>query len=329
MKFEMLDSQPVVTDGLVAAEDVKVVADKDGSTLVLPRNALEYVEATTRNRMRPGRFRSLFAIDNDVPEWADSVVYGVNDGYAQFSHGKEDLSRMHGAEVDHKEVTYRVRDFWSSYQYTRQELLKAARLPEWNLPVDRAVQVFMAAEKKLENIAMGVDAEATQLQMLGLTTLTGLTPAIAVTKTTSGTAWADDTPVQEMLADLVLLEQACVNGSKQTSEPDTIILPLEQTQRMQRVRNPQTDSTFFELAPRQLNSVRRIVGVHQLNGTGTAYCYNSADQEVLKMVIGVETREMAVQSHPYGFGGSRTPVMFSTGGLISKFPTAIAKMENI
>lgn len=329
MKFEMLETPPMAQDGLVETTGDLNIATDAGTTLVLPRNALEYVEAESRNRMRPGKFRTLFSIDSSAPEWADTITYGINDGYAQFSQGKEDLSRMHGAEVDRQEFSYRVRDFWSSYSYTRQELIKAAQLPGFNLPVERAAQVFQAAEAKLENISAGVDAESTALSMLGLETLTGLTAATAATKTTGGTAWDILAPINEMISDLVALEQACVNGSKETSLPDTILVGLDLAQLMQKVRNPQTDRTMRELAPLQMNHVRRIVGWHKLSGTGNAYCYNSQDQEVLKMVLPMETREMSVQSHPYGFGGSRTPVMFSTGGLITKFPSAIAKMTGL
>lgn len=322
--FEIVEhgAQPTSLSGQEVSLDGIRVVDA-GETLVVPRNALEHVQQSIYTRYRPSIFRSFMQVDNSIPAWADSVVYGKFRGYAQWQPGKEDGTTMPGSAIERTEGTFRPFDFYSSFGYTRQEILKTARTGV-SLPTEYAKFVMMGAEQTLEDIAY---QGRTDLPIGGLADITGTTTATPSTKTGGGTAWTVATAtLSEILTDLIALTQGVVNGSKQNSTGNLILMPLERLQHLETLFNSSTDSFLLDVARRALTGVR-LVGWFKLNGTGTAYCYDSQDSEVLSMVIPVEPMQMTPLMQP--FGGVRVPVMMSTAGVISKFPAAIAKMENI
>jgi hypothetical protein len=337
IEFEMVEAGAAPSDkhnagiSIVSPEAARLILGQDsmraadaGETLVTVTNALEYIQERTYNRYRPGRFRDFLRVTRDVPEWADQVKYEVYGGYAQWQPGKEDGASMPGAEIFKTDQFFKVKDFWSSYHYTRKELLQAAKAGI-QLQEGRSQAVFRGAEQTLEEIAANGHAGT---GLGGLRGITGFTVATARAKTGGGTTWVSATqPGYEWIDDMITLEQAVVNGSKETSTPDTAIIPLARLQMLQAQRNTTTDRRMISLLFENLTYIKRVIGWSKLDTTGEAYAFDSQDEEVLQYVIPVEPRQMDPLVQP--MGSVRIPCMMTVGGVISKMPKGLAKMTGI
>jgi hypothetical protein len=293
-----------------------------GETLITARNALQHVQEQTYNRYRPTKFRTFFNVTADVPEWADEVVYEIFSGYAKWEPGKEDGTTFPGAEINKAEGRFKVKDFWSSYGYTRLELLKAARTGT-PLQQGRANVVFQGGEQTLDEISFNGHSGT---GLGGIRGLTGVTAVVSSTKTTSGTVWQATTPLYELINDLLLMRQGVRNGSKETSECNFILLPQDRMDLLEVMRNTTTDRRALALIAETLSGVT-LAGATKLNGTGEMYGYDRLDQEVLQMVIPIEPKQEDPLLSP--MGAVRIPCMFSAGGIVSKMPKAVGKMTGI
>jgi len=329
VEFQILDRGEVPAEAnsgisiFNTAEAHRILGLDAGETLVTATNALQHVQQESYNRYRPSQFRTIMAVSSDVPEWADNVKYEIYAGYARWEPGKEDGTTAPGAEIVKSEAFFKVKDFWSSYGYTRREIMLAAKVGA-PLITGRANVVMQGAEQTLEDICANGHAGT---GLGGLRGLTGFTVATARAKTGGGTAWLITQPGYEWIDDLLTLEQAVVNGSKQTSAATVIVLPLAKLQLLQAQRNAATDRRTYVLALEALQTAKTLIGWAKLDGTGEAYAFDATDQEVIQMVIAAEPKQLDPIIQP--LGSARILCMMSVGGVISKMPSAIAKMTGI
>lgn len=201
--------QVAAANGVSMREDAGIIAARQ----------LDYVKSQTYDRkLPPMNGLALVPQENDVPEWAETVIYYAYDqvGMAKvIANYADDLPR---ADVAGKEVRAPVRTIGDSYGYNINELNASAALGT-NLPTRKAAAARLAVERKLNKIAMVGDED---YGLFGLTNHPNLPELISGT---TGDWQNQSTTAAQIVADVNIIYQKVVTQSQGVHTPNTLALP--------------------------------------------------------------------------------------------------------
>lgn len=276
-------------------------------------------------------FRKLFPIDNQGGPGIESVTVRVWDqvGVAKIIGGySDDLPR---ADVKGKEVTVPIRTIGTSFAYNVQEIA-AASLVNRPLQTMRADAARRAVEEKLNNIAFGVDQEATDAGLLGLFTHPNI-PTSNVVNPGGGTQWVNKTPDQ-ILFDINDAFAEIHESTKMRERPTRLLLPIAQWNLIAASpRSATSDTTILQYVVRNspyITSPDQIMPLVELAGAGTGgadvmVAYDP-DPDKLEMDIPHELEFLPVQERGLSF---LVPGWSKAGGLHIYRPLSMLIKEGI
>jgi hypothetical protein len=295
--------------------------DAAGDTLFLARE-LEQVSATSYDVLiDPIIGRQLVPFNTSVDEGAETYSYDMYDGFALAEWITNYASAVGQAEVFKTRFSATMRDIGSHYQYTYQDLQKAAFARK---PVDRmrALKARQAHEQKIDDvIAVGDTARGIQ----GLTNSSNI-PTVAPAVGT----WDSATSGADLMKDLDKLTAAIEQASAGNFVADTAVLPLSVKPLLQQPFST-TDARSVEkvwLGNQPANGVKAIKYWKRLNtasaiGGPRAIAFKGGNQ-ILEFLLAYDYRELPPQQVNYT---TKVLTIGRLGGLTIHYALATAKMD--
>ncbi len=310
-------------------------ADRADDAVPLARD-LNYVIANVRDTYRPLKWASVLPVVS-VPDWAErwevSKVTGTG-GIALVSHLQN--SDFIQADFSRATTTGRMYELGNGYRYGVREMVRAARLGI-NPSTERAMIQAQAADEFLDGLAA---TGSTNIGLKGLATQTPGTdiPALVVgsTKASTTTSWTTATSADFglVLDDLHKLTDAVYVNSKERRYADTIALPLDEFQALNRIRasnfSANVLTTFQEEWNRKIGRTGRFIVWDRLAAAGTIstgpriIAFDSSSPDVAAMVMGKPYGVDQVLEVPRGFEAIATLV---TGGFRTLDSNGIAYLD--
>jgi hypothetical protein len=298
---------------------------------------LNYVLATVRDTYRPLKWASVLQTIS-VPDWAErwevSKITGTG-GIALVSNLQN--SDFIQADFSRETTTGRMYELGNGYRYATRELVRAARLGI-NPSTERAMLQAQAADEFLDALAATGN---TSIGLKGLASLTPSTdlPALVVgsTKASTTTSWAtstSDADFGKMLIDLHKLTDAVYVNSKERRYADTIVMPLDEFQAINRTRasnfSANVLTTFQDEWNRKIGRQGRIVvwdrlaAIGTVNGGPRIVAFDGSSTDVAAMVMGKPYGVDQVIEKLRGFEAVATLV---TGGFRTLDSNGIAYLD--
>lgn len=329
------------TDG----EDRYDASERADEAVPLARD-LNYVLQTVRDTYRPLKWASILRTVS-VPDWAErwEVSKITHTGSISIASHLQNSDFVQ-ADFSRSTRTGVMYEFANGYRYQSRELVRAARLGI-NPSVERAAAQRQAAEELLElSAATGKirlpNGTEHQLFAAGLATLTPSTdlPALVVAsdKSAGGSSTSWTSAVAEdfglILDDLHKVTDAVYVNSKERRYADTLVMPLDEFQAMNRTRAANFSAnvldTFMSEWARKIGRQPRIEVWDILKNVGTIstgpriVAFDSSDTDVAAIMIGKPYGVDQVLEVPRGFEAIASLV---TGGFRTLDSNGIAYMD--
>lgn len=203
------------------------------------------------------KYPTILPVTSEAGPGAQTFTYRIMDATGEFkviADAADDLPR---ADISQTEKSINIRSIGGSFGYTVQEL-RAAQMANIALEQRRAAAVRRAYEEKVEEIAMFGEASVGLAGFFNNSTV----DLVVADK------WFTDsgTTAQEMLELLNYGVTAIVNGSKMKEEPDTILMPYEDYNKVSTTRNSDSsDVTVLEYFLRTNPYIRNVEPINQLD----------------------------------------------------------------
>jgi hypothetical protein len=203
------------------------------------------------------KYPTILPVTSEAGPGAQTFTYRIMDATGEFkviADAADDLPR---ADISQTEKSINIRSIGGSFGYTVQEL-RAAQMANIALEQRRASAVRHAYEEKVEDIAMFGEASVGLGGFFNNSTV----DLVVADK------WFTDsgTTAQEMLELLNYGVTAIVNGSKMKEEPDTILMPYEDYNKVSTTRNSDSsDVTVLEYFLRTNPYIRNVEPINQLD----------------------------------------------------------------
>jgi hypothetical protein len=203
------------------------------------------------------KYPTILPVTSEAGPGAQTFTYRIMDATGEFkviADAADDLPR---ADISQTEKSINIRSIGGSFGYTVQEL-RAAQMANIALEQRRASAVRRAYEEKVEDIAMFGEASVGLGGFFNNSTV----DLVVADK------WFTDsgTTAQEMLELLNYGVSAIVNGSKMKEEPDTILMPYEDYNKVSTTRNSDSsDVTVLEYFLRTNPYIRNVEPINQLD----------------------------------------------------------------
>jgi len=203
------------------------------------------------------KYPTILPVTSEAGPGAQTFTYRIMDATGEFkviADAADDLPR---ADISQTEKSINIRSIGGSFGYTVQEL-RAAQMANIALEQRRASAVRRAYEEKVEDIAMFGEASVG---------LSGFFNNSTVDLVVADKWFTDSgTTAQEMLELLNYGVTAIVNGSKMKEEPDTILMPYEDYNKVSTTRNSDSsDVTVLEYFLRTNPYIRNVEPINQLD----------------------------------------------------------------
>lgn len=307
---------------------------------------LNYVLQTVRDTYRPLKWASVLRTIS-VPDWAErwevSKITSTGSITLASHLQNSDFVQADFSRATRTGVMY---EFANGYRYASRELVRAARLGI-NPSVERAAAQRQAAEELLElSAATGKitlpNGTTHQLFAAGLATLTPGTdlPALVVASDKSAggssTSWTSAVAADFgfILDDLHKVTDAVYVNSKERRYADTLVLPLDEYQAMNRTRAANFSAnvldTFMGEWRQKIGREPRMIVWDLLKDLGTissgprVVAFDSSDTDVAAIMIGKPYGVDQVLEVPRGFEAIASMV---TGGFRTLDSNGIAYMD--
>ncbi len=299
---------------------------QDDKFTAMLEKQLEAVKARTYDIRYPEmRSRRYVPTNNETDPGAETITYRQWDefGMAQIiANYADDLPQI-DALVE--EYTQKVHGIGASYSYSIQDLRRSAMAGGMALDQRRARSARRAIEQQIDNIAALGNTKA---GLKGFAKHPNV-PLVAPDTGTWSAATAD-----QIIGDLNKLATSIVDTSKEVFEPDTLLLPVAQYNRIATLRISSTGDTHTTVLEAWLRSNPWVTEVASWNklatadaaGTGPrAVCYKR-DPEVVELEIPQEFEQLPPQAKNLSFN---VPVHARIGGVIVYYPIGMAYMDGI
>jgi hypothetical protein len=212
------------------------------------------------------KYPTILPVTSEAGPGAQTFTYRIMDATGEFkviADAADDLPR---ADISQTEKSINIRSIGGSFGYTVQEL-RAAQMANIALEQRRASAVRRAYEEKVEDIAMFGEASVGLGGFFNNSTV----DLVVADK------WFTDsgTTAQEMLELLNYGVTAIVNGSKMKEEPDTILMPYEDYNKVSTTRNSDSsDVTVLEYFLRTNPYIRNVEPINQLDADNSVLSKN-------------------------------------------------------
>lgn len=279
------------------------------------------------------RFREAFRINNEGGAGITSIQMTVWDmvGSAKIiGHYSDDLpSSGAGARI----VTVPVRWIGDSFHYSWMEVQQAQQAGT-GLTQMRANAANRAIEVKLNNIAFGVDEEATDAGIFGLLNNPNIPEAPVVDGAAGTSEWETKTP-NEILLDINNAFSTISASTAGVHQPNRMSLPIDKYNLLATTRISELISdTILEYLVQKspwISSADQIMQQPELSGAGSGgedvmYIYEDNDENA-EFYVPYE-KDAPVGTLVDGIA-YKTPIVASTGGLDIRYPLAYYKAIGI
>lgn len=322
---------------------------RSDSAIPLARD-LNYVLQFVREHYRPLKYATILPTES-VPDWAErweiSKITGTGSVQLSSQVGRQDIVT---SDFSRDTATGRMFEIVNGYKYWTRELVRAA-ITGINPQTERAMVQAQAAEEFLDALCatglvgsqygsggsrdlglgltgLGNDANVVALGLVSATATKG-----ASNNTTSWTA-AESDDFALVLDDLHNLLSSVYSRSKEKHNADTIIMPLDEYNALNRLRptgySANVLKTFEEEWSKRLGRPGRILVWDRFAGIGTistgprVVAFNASDKNVAARVTGKEYSVDQVREVTRGFEANASLV---TGGVRILDASGIAYMD--
>ncbi len=275
------------------------------------------------------KYREYFRINNEGGAGITAIEMYVWDmvGSAKIiGHYADDLP---SAGAGARKVTVPVRWIGDSFHWSWMEIQQAQGAGV-SLNAMRAEAANRAIEVKLNNIAWGVDEEATDAGLFGLLNNPNIPEAPVVAGAATTTEWSTKTP-DEILADINGAFSTINESTFGAHRADTLALPIGQYNLIANTRiSALVETTILQYLIRNspwITDASKIVMTPELSGAGSGgedvFFVYTDDAETAEFYIPYEKNTpMGTQVDGLAF---KTPMVASTGGLDVRYPLAYYK----
>ncbi len=201
---------------------------------------LNFVLQTVRDNYRPTKWAQVFGgLIEAVPDWAEnweiSKIVGTGSIRPAGQLGPVDVPK---GDFSRSTTTGRMIEMINGYGYFNRELIRAARLGV-NPSVERAMAQAQAADEFMDQLCCTGDSFGLGFTGIGNNSdVAGALVAADATKTGSVTGWttALAADYDKVLNDCHKLTDAVYSTSKERRVSDTMLLPLDEYQALNRLR---------------------------------------------------------------------------------------------
>jgi hypothetical protein len=252
---------------------------------------------------------------------ADSVSYFVwtETGMADFYDAMSD--ELPSVDVYAKEVVSPIRPIGTSYRYTDEDVLKAARMVR-ALPVAKATAARRAIEQKIDYILAYGDADRGIPGALNNANVTDLSASI-----TGG--WANLTPTQ-ILADFQVLINGVASQSKEIHQVNRVVLPTGVFGLLNsKPRSDSSDMTILAWLRANFPGIS-IMSWNKLNGIGAGatdrIMVGEFTSENIDRIISQEFQQLPPQAVNMAFN---VPCKAKIGGARIRYPLAFVYADGV
>lgn len=282
---------------------------------------LEFVRARTYDIVYPEKkARSLIPVDSTVPPGAETISYDQWDLFgmaAVIANYADDLPMV---DVMKERFSSVVQTIGDAYQWSIQDLERAAMTPGAKLSQRRAGAARMVIENRIEDIA------AFGLPIGGLNGLLNHPNVSLVAPSTGG--WSTATALQ-MVDDLNKLVEQIVTQTDETFPPNAVVMSSAQRGYMATKKFTNTDTTalkWFLENNQYINEIETWSKCKLANGAGTGPRIISyrRDPIVEELVIPKEFTQQPAQARNLSFV---VPCHARIGGVVVYYPLALAYMD--
>lgn len=220
------------------AGDERLIED---ASVPLARD-LNYVLAHVRDNFRPTKWATVFGgLIESVPDWAEnweiSKIVGTGSIRPAGQLGPVDAPK---GDFSRSSTTGRMIEMINGYGYFNREMIRAARLGV-NPSVERAMAQAQAADEFMDQLCATGDSFGLGFTGIANNASVDDNLVTASTKTTTGTtAWTglggSVNHFVEVLDDLHKLTDAPYVASKERRVADTLLMPLDEHNALNRLR---------------------------------------------------------------------------------------------
>ncbi len=286
---------------------------RSDSAVPLARD-LNYVLQHVREQYRPLKYAEVLPTDA-VPDWAErwevSKITGTGSVQLASQIGRDDIVT---SDFSRDTTTGRMFEVVNGYKYWTRELIRAAILGV-NPQVERAMIQAQAAEEFLDalcatglvgsqygsggarDLGLGLTGLGNDANIVALGIVSADATKGASTNTTSWTA-ATSADFAKVLDDLHNLLSAVYSNSKERHNADTIVMPLDEFNALNRLRpanySANVIETFMEEWARRLGRPGRITVWDRFASLGTistgprVLAFEARDKNVAARITGKE-----------------------------------------
>ena len=212
------------------------------------------------------KYPTILPVTSEAGNAAQTFTFRIMDSTGEFkliADAADDLPR---ADISQVEKSINIRSFGGSFGYTVQEL-RAAQMANISLEQRRATAVRRAYEEKVESVAMFGES------VVGLAGFFNNATVDVIT----ADAWFTDsgTTSSDMLELLNYGVSAIINASNMKEQPDTILMPYEDYNKVSTTRNSDSsDVTVLEYFLRTNPYIRNVEPINQLDADKGALSTN-------------------------------------------------------
>ncbi len=249
-------------------KDFKLVTDA-GETIVLSRNALIHVEKEVMDRVRPARFREILRVDSSVPDWVQQYSYDKITMTGEWKPAQEYTEDFATSNARVETAAFNLFEMVSGYRFGLREMVRAQKMGV-NLDASRAAVIMQKAETLLEHVA----ADGTYDGVTSLGGLTGLYNVVGASVLTASdfvgntTSWQDrilgaadsdayDAACEAIIDDCLAGEDYGEAATKETTPPDTVVIPLSQKKIMRKSKS-RSDKTLEQHVLERAKHIKRV-----------------------------------------------------------------------
>ena len=275
-----------------------------------------------------------------MASWLESVEYDKVTQTAEWTGVEEFTSQFAAATVKVSKESYDLYELMSGYEYTNRELRRAS---ETGFPLQtvKAQAVMNKAETVLEHIAADGTKDGTNKlsgTLEGFFNQSSVTPytdpSVATTSYESlnfNTADEQDTFVETVIADAVLMERKAEIDTKETTNIDTLVYPLSMASLFQRGSRNSGGRSIINLMLDRLRHVERIEFWNKAETAGAGGLrrivgYNSRDEDAAKFVLAqapTPGRQFVMMNKV------AIPVTMVVGGFQTKIPESMIYVDSV
>jgi len=306
----------------------------DASESLFFERELEAIDARMYEiRYSSHRAREHVPTQGGIPDWARTYTWREMDQYGEAKILAHDADDLPSVGVSAAEYSKTIKLIGASYQYGVMEIKAAAALGK-GLDDSLARAARRAVSSRMDKVLAYGDSA---LNLEGLLTLASAQSFTVSTKAAGGTTWgttaAPNATADEMLNDLFGIVNARQEATDGEFDDFDILLPLSAYNVAARTKvgvdNTQSVLKYFLETCEFCSSVKPWYRCNDGDGDGSntkrMVCYPK-DPEVVAGIVPMEYTSLAPQLTGLVW---KVPTFASSGGVVCRYPIAVAYGDNV